>query len=108
MKTNVFIKFGLALGVVFTAAIGAMSFKTTEKKAATVYYYVSGDIGPNAFREVSHWSTVNSGGSCSEDNPARPCKITVPSGSSLNSVLSGKNNDQVMAISEGYKPALNP
>ena len=42
---------------------------------------------------------------CSTEEPVRPCKVTVPEGSTLSSVLGSKTNSQVLAISQGYRPA---
>lgn len=95
------------LGIaVLTAAI-TMSFKTADHKpAATVHYYVSTDMSPGAFRNVANWSTTNNSIGCVTEEDELPCKITVPEGSSLSSILASKSNPQVLVISEGYKPAF--
>lgn len=87
---------------VLTAGI-TMSFKmAAEKNASTTYYYNSADVTPNAFAQVSHYGTTN-GEECLSVGD-RPCKIIVPEGQTLNSMLSGKNNAQVLAIASQRKP----
>ncbi len=110
MKRNMILNVSVAVAVFCTAAIGAMSFKKGGDKAVkadTTYFYISSDMSAGAFAtpDSAHWSITNSNGECGEPDPIRPCKITVPAGSTLSSVLSGKDNDAVLAISEGYKSA---
>lgn len=83
----------------------AMSFNVAKSKStATVHYYVSSSMSPGAFANTANWATANSNGECVTQRDERPCKITVPANSSLSAILSGKNNSQVLDISEGYKP----
>lgn len=72
---------------------------------STVYHYVSSDMSEGAFAVPSNWDTANSNGECGEPRPIRPCQITVAAGSSLSTVLNGKDNSGVLAISESYKAA---
>ena len=109
LKANILQIAGL-LAVVLTLSFTFAPGKTEKRDNAdkvetvdTVYFYASDDMGIGAFAEPSHWSTTNSKGNCVSPEPIRPCKITVPTGSSLSSVLSGKDNDGVLAISDGYK-----
>lgn len=82
-----------------------MSFKMAESKnAATDYYYVSDDMSDGAFRTVAHWSTTNNSVGCVTNEDVLPCKIAVPDNTSLSSILAGKSNEQVLDISDGYKP----
>lgn len=104
MKTIHFLRANILLfSTVLTAGI-AMSFNAAKSKStATVHYYVSSSMSPGAFANTSNWSTTNSNGECFTKRDERPCKITVPDNSSLSAVLAGKNNSQVLDISEGYK-----
>lgn len=107
MKLNQILKANAVAiaAVIFSGAV--MSFKAIEKKekaAAQTFYYISNDMSPNAFRDVSHWSTSTIPTDCSPEEPVRPCKVTVPDGSSLSAVLGSKTNSEVLAISEGYRP----
>lgn len=107
MKINQFLKINAVAiaAVMFTGAL--MSFKVIEKKGKAVaqtFYYISNDMTANAFRDVSHWSTSTIPTDCSPEEPVRPCKVTVPDGSSLSAVLGSKTNSEVLAISEGYRP----
>lgn len=102
MKLNSFLKtHAVAIAAVLFAG-GVMSFKTMEKKAATTYFYNSSDTSDNAFSDVSHWGTTNSE-TCITGGE-RPCRIVVPDGQTLSSMLSGKNNDQVLDIALQRKP----
>lgn len=85
-----------------------MSFKVAEKKAATdiVYHYIGTDMNPGSFRNTANWSTTNNSVGCVSEEPQLPCKITLPENVSLSSVLGSKDNSEVLAISEGYKPEL--
>lgn len=108
MKHLQFIRTHFLLAAALLIAGITMSFsgnKSDNKKAVTVHYYVSNDMSAGAFRNAANWSTTDNNVPCSEEENARPCKITVQDGTSLSSVLAGKSNPQVLAISEGYKPA---
>lgn len=87
---------------ILTAGV-TMSFKMAEKeKAVTTYYYNSADTSSNAFADVNHWALTNSGTCITAGD--RPCRINVPDGQTLSSMLSGKNNDQVLDIAIQRKP----
>ena len=109
LKANILQIAGLlavVLTLSFTFAPGKSEKRNNPDKVesvATVYFYTSNDMSVGAFADPSHWNTINDNGECGELQPVRPCKITVPAGSSLSSVLSGKDNTGVLAISEGYK-----
>ena len=106
LKANILQIAGLLavlLTLSFTFAPGKSEKVEKVETVNTVYFYTSNDMGTGAFADPSHWSTTNANGECGEPDPVRPCKITVPAGSTLSSVLSGKNNNAVLAISEGYK-----
>lgn len=105
MKLNSFLKtHAVAIAAVVFAG-GVMSFKTMDKKAATVYYYVSTSTAPNAFHNVSNWNTSNIDNvSCSTER-VRPCKITLQDGQNLSDILGSKTNSEVLDIAEGFKPA---
>lgn len=98
----------LVLTLSFTFAPGKTEKRNKAEKIETVdtvYHYVSIDMTEGAFADPSNWSTTNANGECGEPRPIRPCQITVPASSSLSSVLSGKDNSDVLEISEGYKAA---
>lgn len=102
MKLNSFLKtHAVAIAAVVFAG-GVMSFKAMEKKAATTYFYNSSDISAGAFATPGHWQTSNS--SECELKGERPCSIVVPDGQTINSVLSGKTNAQVLSMSTNRKP----
>lgn len=108
MKTVHFLKINFLVAAAMLIAGISMSFsekKSNTEKAPVVHYYVSNDMSAGAFRNVANWSTTDNSVPCSEEQDVRPCKITVEDGSSLSTVLAGKSNPQVLAISEGYKPA---
>lgn len=75
-----------------------MSFKMAEKEKAveTVYYYNSNDLSEGAFATVANWSSSISP-SCLTSGD-RPCKMTVPEGTSLSDQIGSKTNDDVLAI----------
>lgn len=102
MKLNQILKANaVAIAVViFSGAL--MSFKVMEKRAATTYFYNSTDIASGAFANTSHWETTNASG-C-EVEGERPCSIVVPDGQTLNDVLDGKSNAQVLSMSSNRKP----
>ena len=104
LKSNILLIAGL-IAVVLTMSFTQSNTENGEKieTADTVYHYVSSDMTSGAFANPANWSTTNANGACSSPEPIRPCKITVPEGSSLSSVLSGKNNDEVLDILDGYK-----
>ncbi|HAV02047.1 MAG TPA: hypothetical protein DCW95_02425 [Chryseobacterium sp.] len=109
MKTLSFLKKHLIWGMALMIGAVAMSFNSSSKKAdsvketkSTTYYYNSNDTSANAFATVSHWNTANT-----EDcfqRGERPCSIEVPAGQSLNDMLAGKDNGEVLAIANGRKP----
>lgn len=109
LKANILQIAGLlavVLTLSFTFAPGKTEKHDNADKVETVdtdYHYVSSDMTSGAFADPSHWNTTNANGECGEPDPIRPCKITVPAGSTLSSVLSGKDNNAVLAISQGYK-----
>ena len=81
-----------------------MSFKMAEKeRAGIVHYYVSDSMIPGAFSDVANWSTTNPNADCVSIRDERPCKITVPENSTLSSYLTGKNNSQVLDVSDGFQ-----
>ncbi|PJJ67331.1 hypothetical protein [Chryseobacterium geocarposphaerae] len=102
MKLNQILKVNAVAiaAVIFSGAV--MSFKVAEKKAATTYFYNNSSIASGAFSNPSHWQTTNLSG-C-EDEGERPCSIVVPDGQTLNDVLDGKSNAQVLSMSSGRKP----
>lgn len=105
MKTIHFLGTHFVLAAALLTAGITMSFKTeTSKKAATVYHYDSTSMAPGAFSTVANWAVGNPVENCATPRDVRPCKITVPEGSTLSSILAGKNNSQVLDISEGYLP----
>ncbi|QBO58385.1 hypothetical protein [Chryseobacterium salivictor] len=96
----------IVLTLSFTFAPGKTENRDKPEKVETVdtvYHYISSDMTSGAFAEPANWSTTDANGECGEPDPIRPCQITVPAGSTLSSVLSGKNNNAVLAISQGYK-----
>jgi hypothetical protein len=97
LKTNV-------IGIVAVLfAISLMSFSIWKKDSASItYFYNSSDISAGAFAEPSHWQTTNA--SACEEEGERPCSIVVPDGQTLNDVLSGKTNSQVLSMSPNRKP----
>ena len=107
MKTLNFLQTHFMLAIALLTVGITMSFKIAEKKekaVAQTFYYISNDMTANAFRDVSHWSTSTIPTDCSPEEPVRPCKVTVPDGSTLSAVLGSKTNSEVLAISEGYRP----
>lgn len=103
MKTLKFLQNNFLLAAALLTAGITMSFKVAEKEAAaTTYYYNSSDISANAFADVSHWATTNAESCLTEGD--RPCRIVVQDGQTLSSMLSGKNNAQVLAIAVQRKP----
>lgn len=109
LKANILQIAGLiaiVLTLSFTFAPGKTEKRDNTDKVETVdtvYFYASNDMSTGAFADPSHWSTTNTNGTCGSPRPIRPCQIIVPAGSSLSSVLSGKDNADVLDISEGYK-----
>jgi len=84
-------------------ALILMSFSLwKEDNASITYFYNSNDISAGAFAEPSHWQTTNA--SVCEEEGERPCSIVVPDGQTLNDVLSGKTNSQVLSMSPNRKP----
>ena len=68
-----------------------MSFKITEKKTADqIFYYVSENMSEGSFHNAGNWNTSNSDNINCTTTRVRPCKITVPEGSTLNDVLGSK------------------
>ncbi len=109
MKTISFVKKHLIWGMALMIGAVAMSFNSSSKKAepvketkSTTYYYNSNDTSANAFADISHWTTANTE-ECDDDGK-RPCQIVVPQGQSLGSMLAGKSNSDVLAISVGRRP----
>ncbi|MDV4042954.1 hypothetical protein CMT37_08955 [Elizabethkingia anophelis] len=106
MKLNSLLKTNaIAIAAIMFAGT-AMSFKIAEKNAADqTFYYVSENMSEGSFHNAGNWNTSNSDNINCSTTRVRPCKITVPEGSTLSDVLGSKTNDQVLDISEGYKPA---
>ena len=105
MKTIHFLRTHFLLIAALLISGITMSFSGSDSdKAATVYHYDSTSMSPGAFSNVSNWATGTPNENCASPRDVRPCKITVPEGSTLSSILAGKNNSQVLDISEGYLP----
>lgn len=97
MKLNQILKANAVAiaAVIFSGAV--MSFKVMEKKSADKqYFYNSSDVSEGAFAEVANWQEGTSPSCITSGN--RPCSMTVPEGSSLNDVIDGLTNAQVLAI----------
>ena len=98
MKNITFIKSHFLVAIALLTAGVTMSFKMAEKEKAvdTVYYYNSDDLTEGAFATVGNWSNSISPSCVSLGN--RPCKMTVPEGTSLSDQIGSKTNDDVLAI----------
>ncbi|KMQ71326.1 hypothetical protein [Chryseobacterium koreense] len=92
-----------AAGLFAAATTSSFAQKENGELADTTYFYISSDKSEDAFQVVSHWNVTNSNGSCGSLVPNRPCSITVPQGSTLSTVLNGMSNEEILAISSGYK-----
>ena len=106
MKTVKFLKIKFLLVAVLLTAGIAMSFKMIEKpevKAPTIYHYVSDEMNEGDFKEVANWSTVDDQVACGSKR-VRPCAVSVPENSTLTAVLGNKTNEEVLDISDGFKP----
>lgn len=99
MKTKSFIKaHGMWVVALLTAGI-TMSFQMAEKEAVdTIYTYNSSSTAEGEFANSSNWMVVLSTPSDCELQGTRPCNITVPEGSTLDSQIAGLTNAQVLAI----------
>lgn len=108
MKTIKFLNTHFLLAIVLLTAGVMLSFTMADKevvvKASTIYHYVSDDMSPGAFSNVSNWSTIDDEVACGSER-FRPCAVTIQEGSTLTAVLGTKTNTEVLNISEGYKPA---
>lgn len=78
-----------------------MSFKANQ--APTTYFYNSVETDEGDFADLNHWDMIDTSNEC-QTRGERPCSITVPDGSSLSDLISGKLNDQVLSISDERKP----
>lgn len=106
MKFNQFLKINAVAiaAVMFTGAV--MSFKMAEKKAADqTFYYISEDMNEGAFHTTANWTNSAGGSAGCVTSGDRPCKVIVPEGSSLSSVLASKTNAQVLTIAVQRKLA---
>ena len=99
MKLIQFLKVNaLAIAAVIVAGT-TMSFKMAEKRnAPQTFYYNSTDTNPGDFHMVSNWSTTDNPEDPCFTKGERPCKVIVPDGSTLSTVLGSKTNAQVLAI----------
>lgn len=97
MKTLSFLKSHFLVAAALLTAGVTMSFKMADSKAVnTVYYYNSSDTTPGAFADDSNWTTTESFSCITLSD--KPCKMTVPPGTTLNDQIGGKTNAQVLAI----------
>lgn len=100
MKIKQFLKTNAIAIVAIFFTVATMSFKMAENKAADQnFYYISEDMNEGAFHNVSNWTTAESGSTGCVTSGERPCKVIVPDGSSLSTVLGSKTNAQVLDIS---------
>lgn len=104
MKIKQFLKTNLVAIAALLFTVSIMSFKLAESKLADKaadqnFYYISEDMSEGAFHTVGNWTTSEGGSAGCVTSGARPCKVIVPDGSSLSSVLGSKTNAQVLAIS---------
>ena len=105
MKTISFLRNHFLVAIALLTAGVTMSFKMVEKeKVGTIFYYDSNSMIPGAFSNVANWTTSNPNQECVSIRDERPCKITVQENSTLSSLLTGKNNSQVLDLSEGFQP----
>lgn len=108
MKRNTILNVSVAVAVFCTAAIGAMSFKKSDgyHSAEQIFYYNSNNMSEGAFHTVANWTSNATTGSVGcQDSGERPCKVIVPSGSNLSTVLASKSNADVLAIAIDRKAA---
>ena len=107
MKPIQFLKVNaLAIAAVIVAGT-TMSFKMAEKQAketTTFFFYTSTApiANDHSLADPARWSDTDSGYSC-QTSGNLPCKIEVPEGETIDDVLSGLNNTNVMAISVDRK-----
>lgn len=100
MKMKTFLKTNALAIMALLFAGSIMSFKIAEDKAADQnFYYISEDMSEGAFHNVNNWTTNESGSTGCVTSGERPCKVVVPDGNTLSSVLGTKTNAQVLDIS---------
>ena len=100
MKMQTFLKTNALAIMALLFAGSIMSFKIAEDKAADQnFYYISEDMSEGAFHDVNNWTSAESGSTGCVTSGERPCKVIVPDGSSLSTVLGSKTNAQVLDIS---------
>lgn len=87
--------------MVAALAIAAVTMSFKMAADPTTYHYVSNSTAAGAFATTSNWAEGESDECQTTGN--KPCEIEVPDGSSLSTLLSGKNNAQVLAINPGSK-----
>lgn len=103
MSIKNFVKTNLVAIAALGIGIATMSFKTiNERKAATVYYYISNSTAEGQFHQTANWSVSNNSESC-QNSGARPCKITVPTGSTLSSELGNRTNEDILSSVSDFK-----
>ncbi|AQX10254.1 MULTISPECIES: hypothetical protein [Elizabethkingia] len=103
MKLQQFLKSN-AIAIVAAITIGTtMSFKLAGSPEGQDFYYDNESLSEGAFQNANNWTTQNKSTECVIKGE-RPCKITVPEGSSLERIIGSKSNIQVLEISKGRKP----
>ena len=94
LKTNAL----AIMALIFAGSL--MSFKLAENNTADQnFYYISEDMTEGAFHDVNNWTSAESGSTGCVTSGERPCRVIVPDGSSLSTVLGSKTNAQVLDIS---------
>lgn len=68
-----------------------------EVKVQTTFHYASESTSPGAFANPDNWQSGGSPVACNTGEE-KPCQITAEDEADLASKLSGRNNDQVLAI----------
>ena len=100
MKMQSFLKTNALAIMALIFAGSLMSFKLAENNTEDQnFYYISEDMSEGAFHDVNNWTSAESGSTGCVTSGERPCRVIVPDGSSLSTVLGSKTNAQVLDIS---------
>lgn len=102
IKINVMALVALAVAGVTGATLTSAGVAKSNTQSQT-YYYNSTETDEGDFAQPSNWSTTDSSNEC-ESLGERPCHIEVPTGQTINQVLSNKSNDEVLDMSTSRKP----
>lgn len=96
LRTGIVLSFFLLIGAFWVAkATEKKEVKATSQKELVVFHYASDDTSEGAFANPDNWEPGTSPSTCGTGT-TKPCEKTAIDQSDLESMLSGKSNQNIL------------